>query len=80
MTIERDGNGNRYVDAGNIRVTFVEQSSWAENGHGIRIQAYRAGETSALHRGAELHLQSHEDGYRLIAAIAELMAGVSDAP
>jgi hypothetical protein len=31
MTIERDGSGNRYVDAGNIRVTFVEQSSWTES-------------------------------------------------
>ena len=72
--ILEDGAGHRYVDVGNIRVTFVPVSSWAETGHGLRIQAYRDGETRALHHGAELHLDTLNQGYDVIAAIAALLA------
>jgi hypothetical protein len=72
--IQEDSRGHHYIDVANIRVTFVPQSSWAETGHGIRLQAYRDGETGALHMGAELHLSSVNQGYALISAIAALLA------
>jgi hypothetical protein len=43
-----DNRGHRYIDVGNVRVTFIPQSSWAETGHGLRNQAYRDEETRAL--------------------------------
>jgi hypothetical protein len=75
--VEHDSKGHPYIDVGNIRVTFLPGSSWNETGHGLRIQAYRGGENRALHKGAELHLPSREDGFALIAAIATLLHDAS---
>ncbi len=72
LRIEHDGSGHPYVRTGNVRVTFLPESSWAD-GPGVRIQAYRDDTSSALHRGAELSL-TLANGYALIAAIALLLA------
>lgn len=73
LRLENDASGNPYANAGNIRVTYLAQSAWAD-GPGLRIQAYRDGETNALHRGAEL---AQADGYALLAAIAFVLGSVT---
>lgn len=85
MTINTDGNGNSYIDANNVRVTWIrrEDDGWTGPGDYIRLQAYRGNpeETQALHRGAELPVSSGWNICALVAAISALavnQAAVSD--
>jgi len=73
IEIKTDSAENEYIDAGNVRVTFLKKSSWEKSGHGLRIQAYRSGDNNALHQGAELHLSELADAYELISAISLLV-------
>ena len=76
IPIQNDTEDQPYSNVGNVRVTLVRKQGWAgpEVNHYLRVQGYRADDASQLFHGAELPLRDRQSGYRLIAAIAALIA------
>lgn len=75
--MNNDKNGNPYEDVGNIRVTIVDKSTrnpekdWAGSDT-LRFQAYKGGESNALHLGAEIPLENNETIIEIIEALCKL--------
>jgi hypothetical protein len=75
--MEKDSRGNVYFEVDNIRITYVESCNrnpdkdWPGTDV-IRIQAYRDGESSLLHRGAEIPIDTSEKINELISALQEI--------
>ena len=74
--IKEDSSGNPYVDAGNIRITYVPQGSRAANldwagSDIVRVQAYKGdpAQSQALHLGAEFPIKDD-------LSVVELVAGI----
>jgi hypothetical protein len=74
--IQNDAELQPFVNVGNIRVTLVEKQGWAGPlvHHYLRVQGYRGEDGSQLFHGAELPLRDPQAGYRLLSAIAHLIA------
>lgn len=66
-----DSSGNPYYECSNIRVTCLEKTHNGEPG--IRIQAYKNGESKALHQGAELPLGNAAKKFEFLALICEAL-------
>lgn len=72
-----DKNGNVYAEIGNIRITLVDNKNrnpdkdWAGKDT-LRFQAYKGENTSALHLGAEIPLDSKETIVEVIEALCKL--------
>lgn len=77
MTTKLDKSGNRYLETGNLRLTFIDASKraakkdWAGQDV-VRIQAYR-GKGRSLHRGAEFPVGTAEAALGLVAALCALV-------
>ena len=73
MQVQQDGKGNDYIDVGNIRITYLEKCSWDSASPGLRVQAYRDGQSNSLHQGAEIPIKTPKIALEVIAAIALLI-------
>ena len=79
MPIETDAKNQPYFNVSNIRITFVPSSTrdpdklW-ENTDMIRFNAYKGDGTNALHRGAEIPIDSPARLIEIIEAICAVYA------
>ena len=60
MIVETDTNGHSFVTVGNVRITYLPQSSWAE-GSSLRIQAYQNDKNYSLFPGPEFSVENADD-------------------
>lgn len=70
MDIKIDSRGQKYIDVGNMRITYVEKT-W-DGYPGLRFQAYREQNSGSLHPGAEIPLSNVAEAYNLVAAVIRL--------
>ena len=82
VPIQIGEESQRYSNVGNVRVTLVRKVGWAgpEMMNYLRVQGDRADDASQLFHGAELPLRDRLSGYRLVAALAALIAERFDDP
>ena len=75
--MQRDSRGHLFADVSNLRITYIpasdrsDETDWADSDV-LRVQAYRGGENSALHRGAEFPVSSSEEMIDLIQTLCNV--------
>jgi len=74
MKMETDSKNNKYIDLDNIRLTLVkgEKRKPEKDWYGsdvLRIQAYKGTESSSLHMGAEIPIESKEKIIELVQVL-----------
>ena len=75
--MNRDSRDHIFAEVGNLRITYVpaddrsNDANWAASDV-LRVQAYRGGENSALHKGAEFPVSSSEEMIDLIQTLCNV--------
>jgi hypothetical protein len=82
MKKETDSRGRRFINVGNIRLTYIAAADRASGNWAgqdvVRVQPYRNAKSGPLHRGAEFPVGDPLDVLELVGAICRLCSGASD--
>jgi hypothetical protein len=66
-----DGSGQQYFEAGNVRITCIE-NTWAGQ-RGLRIQSHQKENSGKLNPGAEIPIPDTAAAWEFIGAILAAM-------